>query len=160
MRSALLLVILVAACGDNDHHAPAPTTQTLPVLEHATQQDLAHEVEDAERLGTWREVQHRWEGQTLTWAVTRKPILCHDRSFCVVAAFPMQRPAKQGWMPKLNFAVGQYEAMDKACAADRDCEVTIEGTLTSLTVSPDMPTNVELTNVRVVKVGGPQTATR
>ena len=160
MRSALLLVILVAACRDNDHHAPAPAPHKPPVLEHATQQDLAHEVEDAERLGTWREVQTRWEGQTLTWTVTRKPILCHDRSFCVVAAFPMQRPAKQGWMPKLRFAAGQYEAMDKACAADRDCEVTIEGTLTSLTVSPDLPTNVELTDVRVVKVGGTQTATR
>src|SRR5262245_16751372 len=99
MRSTLLLVFLVAGCGDNDHNAPAPATQKPPVLEHATQQDLAHEVEDAERLGTWREVQHRWEGQTLTWTVTRKPILCHDRGFCVVAAFPMQRPAKQGWMP-------------------------------------------------------------
>lgn len=160
MRSALLLVIVVAACGDNDRRPPPPPPQKPPALEHATQQDLAHEVEDAERLGTWREVQHRWEGQTLTWTVTRKPILCHSREFCVVAAFPMQRPAKQGWMPKLDFAVGQYEAMDKACAADSDCDVTVEGTLTSLTVSPDLPTNVELTNVRVVKVGGPSTASR
>ncbi len=155
----LPVLLVLSACGDADHRTPPPAHQR-PVLAHATQQDLAREVADAERLGPWRDVEERWSGQPLTWTVTRKPLLCHSREFCVVAAFPMQRPAKQGWMPKLAFAAGQYEALDKACPADRDCEVTIQGTLRGLTVSPDLPTNVELADVRVVKAGGSALASR
>jgi len=157
MLRILPVVMLLAACRESDRRPP-PVAQKPPALEHATQADLAREVADADRLGTWREVQHRWEGQTLTWNVTRKPVLCHSSDFCVVAAFPMQRPAKQGWMPQLQFAPGQYAALDAACGTERDCDVTVEGTLTQLTVSPELPTNVQLANVRIVKVNGPKTA--
>jgi hypothetical protein len=67
-----------------------------------------------------------------------------------VAAFPIQRPAKQGWMPLVSFAAGQYEALAGACGSQDPCEVTIEGTLSKLDVSPELPTALQLSNVRIV----------
>ena len=152
MNRILPLVILVAACkGDgrtratSDHALPPPLT-----LEHATQADLAYELADAERLGTWHDVQQRWQGQILRWTVTRQRALCSSADDCNVAAFPVQRPAKQGWMPLLSFAAGQYDALARACGGQDPCEVTIEGTLSKLDVSPELPTALELSNVRIV----------
>ena len=154
MNRILPLVILVAACGKADHHAPPPPpSNRVPALAHATQQDLAEELADADRLGTWRDVQHRWQGQTLRWTVTRQRLLCSDPEDCNVAAFPIQRPAKQGWMPLLSFAPGQYDELARMCGSQEQCEVTVEGTLSELDVSPELPTKVRLSNVRIVPAG-------
>lgn len=153
MNRILPLVILVAACGKPDHRtppAPAPAQAKAPALEHATQADLAQEIADADRLGTWREVQHRWQGQAVRWTVTRQRLLCGAATDCNVAAFPIQRPAKQGWMPLLSFAPGQYDELARTCGSREQCEVTIEGTLSELDVSPDLATKVMLSNVRIV----------
>jgi hypothetical protein len=151
MNRLLPLILLVAACGKAEHHAPpTPTPTAKPALEHATQADLAQEITDAERLGTWREVQHRWQGQTLRWTVTRQRVLCGSADDCNVAAFPIQRPAKQGWMPLLTFAAGQYDALATTCGSQDPCEVTVEGTLSELEVSPELPTRLTLSNVRLV----------
>jgi hypothetical protein len=161
MNRLLPLIVLVAACGKAEHHAP-PAPATPAALEHATQTDLAQEIADAERLGTWREVQHRWQGQSVRWTVTRQRVLCGSATDCNVAAFPVQRPAKQGWMPLLTFAAGQYDALAQACGNQDQCEVTISGTLSELEVSPEMPTKVQLSNVRLVSApaGRAQTAQR
>jgi hypothetical protein len=150
MNRLLPLVILVAACGKADHRTPPPAPAPAPALEHATQADLAQEIADADRLGTWREVQHRWQGQTLRWTVTRQRLLCSSATDCNVAAFPIQRPAKQGWMPLLSFAPGQYDELARTCGSQDQCEVTIEGTLSELDVSPELATKVALSNVRIV----------
>ena len=148
----ILPVLILAACGKgDDRNAPVvATTATRPVLEHATSRDLARELSDAERLGTWREVQHRWQGQRVQWTVTRQRLLCRSADDCNVAAFPIERPAKQGWMPQLVFAPGQDEAMTALCGGRDPCDVTVEGTLSQLDVSPELPTNVQLSNVRIV----------
>ena len=149
MNRILPLMIVFAACGKGDDRTPPPAP-VRPALEHSTQRDLARELSDAERLGTWREVQHRWQGQTVRWTVTRQRLLCRSADDCNVAAFPIEQPAKQGWMPQLQFAPGQYDALSGLCGSQEQCEVTVEGTLRQLDVSPELPTNVQLSNVRIV----------
>ncbi|HTH04558.1 MAG TPA: hypothetical protein VL916_01760, partial [Ilumatobacteraceae bacterium] len=69
-----LLVLAFAACGRSESRRPAARDiQLRPDLSHATQTDLATELDQAERRGTWREVRQRWEGQQLHWTVTRHP---------------------------------------------------------------------------------------
>jgi hypothetical protein len=148
MNRILPLVIVAAACSKGDDRTPPPPVR--PALEHATPGDLAREIADADRLGTWREVQHRWQGQTVRWTVTRQRSLCGSADDCNVAAFPIQRPARQGWMPQLLFAPGQYGALTDLCGSQEQCEVTVEGMLSRLDVSPELPTSVQLSNVRIV----------
>jgi hypothetical protein len=150
MTRILPFVLLVAACSKASAPPPPPVR---PALEHASQADLAHDIADAERLGTWREVQHRWEGQSLRWTVTRQRLLCGSADDCNVAAFPIQRPAQQGWMPLLAFAPGQYDVLAQTCGNRDQCDVTIEGTLSELEVSPEFPTTVRLSGVRIVPAG-------
>jgi hypothetical protein len=152
MTRILPLVIVLAACKGEGRPQPAPAP--APTLEHATQADLAQDIAEADRLGTWHEVQQRWQGQTLRWTVIRQRALCSSAEDCNVAAFPIQRPAKQGWMPLLSFAPGQYEVLATACGSQERCEVTIEGTLRKLEVSPELPTALQLSNVRVVTPAG------
>lgn len=155
-RIPVLLVIAAAACGKSDRPTPAPAPAPLA---HASAADLAREIADADRLGTWREVQDRWQGQTVRWTVTRQRLLCRSAEDCNVAAFPIQRPAKQGWMPELRFAPGQYDVLAGMCGDQEQCEVTIEGTLSQLEVSPELPTSVQLSNVRIAPPPAPRTRT-
>ena len=149
-RIALLLAV-IAACGKTDPaSAPPPAPTAPPPLAHATQSDLSREIADADRLGTWSEIVHRWQGQTVRWTVTRQRLLCRSAEDCNVAAFPIQRPAKQGWMPQLSFAPGQFDELTRMCGNREQCEVTIEATLSKLEVSPELPTSVQLSGVRIV----------
>jgi hypothetical protein len=150
----LPLLILLVACGREDHRpAPAPTPAARPALAHSAPTDLASEIKDADRLGTWHEIESRWKGQDLRWTVTRQQVLCGSETRCNVSAFPIQRPAKKGWMPQLSFAPGQYALLDAACGKARDCELTFEGTLSEVFVSPELPTKISFTNVRVIHAG-------
>src|SRR5262245_11340267 len=160
MKRILLVIAVAAACGKGDDRTAASVAtparpsasspSSLPPLEHSTAADLAREIADADRRGTWRELQHRWQGQTVRWTVTRQRLLCRSADDCNVAAFPIERPAKQGWMPQLVFAPGQYDALSSMCGEQEQCEVTVEGTLSQLDVSPELPTSVQLSNVRLV----------
>jgi hypothetical protein len=161
MNRILPLVIVLAACNGDDRTHTAPLVAAKPpALDHATQADLAREIADADRLGTWADVQQRWRGQTVRWTVTRQLPLCQSADDCNVAAFPIQRPAKQGWMPAVSFAPGQYDALNRTCGNQPQCEVTIEGTLSRLEVSPELPTALQLSNVRVVPASPSRTAQR
>lgn len=146
MRRALVVLALIG-CRSHDeapasHRAPAP-------LVHATQADLARELDAAERQGTWAEVRQRWQGQSLRWAVTRYRSLCSAADACFVAPFPIERPAKHGWMPKLELSPGEYGKLDARCPA-ATCEIVFEGTLAELTASPEQPTSLRFTGVHVV----------
>ncbi|HEY5922982.1 MAG TPA: hypothetical protein VIV11_14985 [Kofleriaceae bacterium] len=145
----LTLVLLLAACGrDDSRKVIERDVAARPDLSHATQADLAGELDQAERRGTWREVRKRWEGQRLRWTVTRHPSLCRSSSACNVAAFPVQQPAQHGWLPALSFAPGQFEQLEAACG-DAACEVEIEGTLRRLELSGELPTSLHFGDVRV-----------
>jgi hypothetical protein len=157
MHRTLILLAAACACGKADR-APSPAP-AAPPLAHAMQADLARDIADAERLGTWSDVAHRWQGQTVRWTVTHRRVLCRSADDCHVAAFPIQRPAKQGWMPQLQFAPGQYDALAGACGGQDPCEVTIEATLSKLEVSPELPTSVQLSNVQILPAPHPGTQT-
>ena len=147
MRAAALLVVLLAAC--RSHEAPPKPAPKPAPLAHATQQDLARELDAANRQGTWAEVRHRWQGQALRWTVTRYKTLCGAADACFVAPFPIERPAKHGWMPKLELSSIEMAKLDAKCPSAM-CEVTFEGTLAELTASPEEPTSLRFANVHIL----------
>lgn len=153
-RSTLLLLVLATtACRSEEQAAapaPAPQAELPPKLASATPADLARELDDAEQRGSWNEVKRRWQGQVLRWTVTRQQVLCRTAEACNVSAFAIQRPAPVGWLPTLRFAPGQFAVLESRCAGKDVCEVTIEGKLEKLQVSGELPTNLELTGVKIV----------
>jgi len=155
-RITLLLLLSVAACSAEDRRSHPTPEPALPRLANATQDDLAHELEDADRRGTWMEVRHRWQGQVLRWTVTRQRALCRTAEACNVAAFPVRTGAPAGWLPTLKFAPGQFTALEARCGDREQCELTVEGKLEKLSVSAELPTNLELTGVTLVD--GPKLA--
>lgn len=143
------IVLVIAACSSKDRRPPPPAPAAPPQLVHGTQTDLARELDLAEQRGTWSEVRRRWQGQRLRWTVTWHELLCHTAERCNVAAFPVQRPAAQGWMPVLRFAPGQFEAMLASCGDRAPCELSIEGTLGELDVSGERATTLRFDDVRI-----------
>jgi hypothetical protein len=151
MNRTLPLLLILAACGSEDRPTVASSAPAaLPALTSATQTDLARDLDLAEARGTWFSVTRKWQGQVLRWKVTRHRTLCRTAEACNVAAFPVQRPAKHGWLPELSFAPGQFAALEARCGTAESCDVTIEGTLDKLELSGEMPTNLRLGNVRIV----------
>jgi hypothetical protein len=146
---ALLIVLVVAGCSARDRREDS-VKDTVTPLANATQQDLAKELDDAERRGTWGDVKRRWQGQSVRWDVFVVPVLCRSADACNVAAFPVQRPAQQGWLPEVTFAPGQFAALQAHCGKAEHCDVTIEATLEQLDASAELPTNVRLGDVRIV----------
>lgn len=154
-RSTLLLLAFTAVACRSEDRRPSPSRiEPPPRLAAAGQSDLARELDDADRRGTWNEVKRRWEGQVLRWTVTRQRMLCRTAEACNVAVFPIQGPAPAGWLPTLSFAPGQFAALEARCGDREQCEVTIEGTLSKLSVSGEQPTNLELTGVKIVDARG------
>lgn len=157
MRTHLLglvfLVASIAGCGrDDTRSAPLPRdVAARPDLSSATQTDLAREVDEAERRGTWREVRDRWLGQHLRWTVTRHKALCQSEAACNVAPFPVQRPAQHGWLPRISFAPGELAKLSALCGGADPCDVEIEGTLGELVLSAEQPVSMRFQNVRVVR---------
>ncbi|MGE5180860.1 MAG: hypothetical protein ACM31C_02300 [Acidobacteriota bacterium] len=152
-RTAIVIFLVeLCACRARDtHEIPASTRSApKPVLAHATQQDLARELDDAEHRGTWPEVRARWQGQRLHWTVTRQRSLCRTVDACHVAAFPITRPAKVGWMPALQLAAGEWSKLEAACGDAERCRLEIDGTLAELVVSPELPTSLKFSDVRIV----------
>ncbi|HSD87158.1 MAG TPA: hypothetical protein VLB44_06570, partial [Kofleriaceae bacterium] len=137
-----------------DDRRSAPVARDVavrPDLSGATQADLAHELDLADRRGTWREVEQRWEGQRLHWTVTRQRVLCQSASACNVAPFPIQRPAQQGWLPALELTPIEMAKIEAGCGSAQQCELEFEGTLTDLAVSGEMPTSMRFGSVRIVR---------
>ena len=148
MLVTLVIGTMMSAC-HSDEAKPAPKAAAKAKLEHANQTDLARDLDDADRRGTWSDVRYRWQGQELEWTVTRHRSLCGSEKLCNVAAFPVMRPAQRGWLPGLQFAPGEYAKLDAACGAAASCEIVIDGTLSKLEVSGEMPTSVQLSNVKL-----------
>ncbi len=152
MRTLHLALILGCVVGCSRERAPRQERDVAlkPQLTDATQHDLAREIEQADRRGTWREVKERWQGQRMTWTVTRQRVLCAAPTACNVAAFPIQRPAQQGWLPALEMTAAEFAKVEASCGSAEQCELVIEGTLSELALSGEMPTNVRFADVTVV----------
>lgn len=146
---ALAVVASLAACSSSETPAPRAEPAAPPVLVASSQHDLVRELAEADTRGTWAKVKQRWQGQTVRWTVTRHRAFCRSATACNVAAFPIQRPAQQGWLPEIAFAPGQYEAMERQCAGAETCEVTLDGTLAQLEASPELPTSVTIRDARL-----------
>lgn len=147
------VLLAVASCSSEDRRS-APAARDVaerPALSNATAFDLAREIDDADRRGTWLEVKKRWQGQRLRWRVTRHRLLCSSETACHVAALPIQRPATHGWMPQLALSAREMERVETACGTAEPCELTFEGTLSELVLSPELPTNVRFSDVRVIR---------
>jgi hypothetical protein len=153
-RTSVLIaaVASLAACSRNDTRS-APVERdvaTRPVLTAATQADLAKELEQAERRGTWREVKQRWEGQRLHWTVTRQRVLCGSHLACNVAPFPIQRPAQVGWLPALELSAAEYAKIEAGCGDADQCQLELDFKVRELNVSGDMPTSMRFSEVKVI----------
>src|SRR5262245_36934827 len=151
-RIALILVAL-AACKakTEDCPTPAPAVAAAPL---GTQVDLAKDLDKAEHDGSWADVKHRWQGGHVTWTVTRQRPLCKTAQSCNVTRFPNGGGPKYGCLPRLELTPAQFEKLDTSCGKAERCELTFEGTLSELTVSPDLPTSLRFTNVKVVAARG------
>lgn len=159
MTRIALLLVAIAACGNTDSTpTPAAAAATPATAGPAMASDLVREIAEADRLGTWGEVVKRWQGRAVRWTVTRQRLLCPSADDCNVSAFPIQRPAPQGWMPQLSFAPGQFDELSRLCSDSDPCDVTIEATLSRLEASPELPTSVQLSGVRVLSPARSQTA--
>ena len=148
--SALVVILGLAACTTERAPRRERDVAVRPQLTDATQADLAREIDDAERRGTWREVKQRWQGQRMTWTVTRQPLLCRTPTACNVAAFPILRPAQHGWLPALEMSAAEFAKVEASCGTAAQCELVIEGTLRELALSAELPTAVRFADVRVV----------
>lgn len=144
--ASLAILAVAAACGRSD---PSAATVAPPPLAATAAADLAHDIADADRLAAWSELPRRWQGQPVRWAVTYRRALCRSADDCYVTAFPIQRPAQQGWMPKLVFAPGQYERLVGGCGGADPCDTAVSGRIGKLEVSPELPTMVELAGVEL-----------
>jgi hypothetical protein len=154
-RTTLVAVVisLVTACSREPARTqPAARAPAPPALSSATPADLVAQIAEADRRGTWREVRQQWEGRRVRWTVTRHRALCQTADACHVAAFPVQRPAPVGWLPVLQLTASEMSALDARCGAGAACELTFEGTLRELVLSPELPTSVQFDDVRIVDV--------
>lgn len=155
---SIAFVTLVAAACSRSDPAAATVSAAPPPLAATAAADLAHDIADADRLAAWADVPRRWEGQPVHWTVTVRRALCRSADDCYVAAFPIQRPAQQGWLPRLAFAPGQYERLVNRCSGADPCEAAVSGRIGELKVSPELPTSVELVDVELAS--GPLSAQR
>jgi hypothetical protein len=155
-RTSVLIaavVTLIAGCSRHDTRS-APSERDVakhPVLGAATQADLARELDQAERRGTWRELKQRWEGQRLHWTVTRQRQLCQSPAACNVAPFAIRQAAQYGWMPALEMTSVQYTKLASACGDAEQCQVELEFTMRELDVSGDLPTSMKFSDVKVIR---------
>lgn len=159
-RTAIVIFLLeLSACRSRDTSVSPASTKSAPkpVLAHATQMDLARDLEEADRKGTWADVRARWQGQRLHWTVTRQRLLCGSPDACHVEPFAITRPAKVGWLPALQLTASEYEKLDRGCGSAEQCKIEIEGTLAVLNVSADLPTSLKFSDVDVVRVSAAAT---
>ena len=80
---------------------------------------------------------------------TRYDLLCKSATHCNLSAFPVQRQAKQGWMPEVSFAEGEFAKIEKACGT-AECKLQIDGTLAEVRGSDAQPAALRIANAKVL----------
>ena len=154
--SLLVLSMTVAGCSKSSSEqaptpAPMPTPAVAPVakLDSTLQGALAKDIDQVRQSGKWNELRQRWQGQHVTWDVTRYDRLCRSEARCNVAAFPIEKSAKQGWMPELSLSKDEYRKIEAACGTD-SCQLKIDGTIAEVRGSDAQPPSLRIADVKVV----------
>nr|HEX4312853.1 hypothetical protein [Kofleriaceae bacterium] len=153
MKRSLIVLVLaaMAACSKSDAPAPAPAPAvTVTPLASTLPTELAKDVDAAQQTGKWADLKQRWQGQHVTWTVWRHELLCGSAARCNVSAFPVQRPAKHGWLPELQFAGGGEYAKIEAACGKADCEIKIDGVMAEVRGSDAEPAAMRIADVKVV----------
>jgi len=159
------LAMSVAACSRTSDDTSSPTTSAAPgspgpapapaapTGRAGSQQDLATEMDAADKTGTWQDLRHRWQGKQVTWTVTRLAPLCHDAVLCNVRPFSTVQGVHYGWMPKLELSPTEFDKLTKGCGASDPCKVTFTGVLSDFQISGDAPTSLKFSDVTIVSAG-------
>jgi hypothetical protein len=152
----LLLSVAVAGCSKSASEqaptpapTPTPAVAPMPKLDSTLQSALAKDIDQVRQSGKWNELRQRWQGQHVTWDVTRFELLCRSEGRCNVAAFPIEKQAKEGWMPELSLSKDEYGKIAAACGAD-SCRLKIDGTIAEVRGSDAQPPSLRIADVKVV----------
>jgi hypothetical protein len=121
---------------------------------------LARQVADAQR-GSFdgREdafvaIRKQWRGRRHRWTMRFLPALCPSASQCHLLPFDHHRfegRIVQGWLPRLTMPAAQHAQLVERCRGHERCVVSLEATMTELTLSTVEPTAVTLSNLRFVE---------
>jgi hypothetical protein len=125
--------------------AVAPRVQ----LDNTLQTALAKDIDATRVSGKWAALRQRWQGQHVTWDVTRYNLLCRSAARCNVAAFKVPSHSNEGWMPELSLTADEYAKIEAACGKT-DCALKIDGTVAELRGSEAEPASLRIGNVKVV----------
>jgi hypothetical protein len=149
----LVLSVVVAGCSkSSSEQAPAaapPAVAPVAKLDSTLQGALASDIAQVRQSGKWNELRQRWQGQHVTWDVTRYDRLCRSEARCNVAAFPIEKSAKQGWMPELSLSKDEYKKIEAACGTAA-CRLKIDGTIAEVRGSDAEPPSLRIAGVKVV----------
>ena len=95
----------------------------------------------------------RFVGRELVWEVRYVAPLCTAPDRCVVLPFDHARLDErflQGWMPRLALSADEHRVLVDRCAPHHRCVVTVRGELSKLELSPNLPTSIELSALRIL----------
>jgi hypothetical protein len=94
-----------------------------------------------------------WIGRRYRWELAFMPALCGKTGPCVMMPFDHQRdpehPIRQGWLPRLELADAERQALVEACGAHSRCVVDVSGHLGQLELSTEQPTSMTLSKVEI-----------
>jgi hypothetical protein len=158
-RFALLLCL--CACQKPSDPAPVkPAPPAAPVIDTRDQYAFASALSQAQRSPPeeqeqrYAELRRDYRDKRLSWEVRFSPTLCRSGDRCVVLPFDHARSKErivQGWLPRLELNAAGFEELERACAPHAACVFRFEGTLEKLIASPELPTSLSFSDVRVVR---------
>jgi len=155
LASLLVLSVAVVGCSKSAEQATAseaaPTPAVAPVakLDSTLPGALANDIDQVRQSGKWNELRQRWQGQHVSWDVTRYGLMCRSEARCNVGAFAMAKQAKEGWMPELSLSKDEFKKIEAACGA-ADCKLKIDGTIAEVRGSDAAPPSLRIADVKVV----------
>lgn len=162
-RFALLLLCLAAfACQKPSEKSEPVSTQAAPapsVIDPRDQYALASALSDAQRSKPdaqeqrYDDVRREFRGKRLSWEVRLSPALCRSREQCVVLPFDhahQKQRIVQGWLPRLELDEKSFADLGRLCSPHAACVFRFEGKLDKLIASPELPTSLSFSDVRIV----------
>ena len=155
----ILLALLACACSRKPG-AGAAGTEAAPTgagVDPRDQVQLAHEIQMVEKSdpeaqeARYADVRRDWLGKRYRWTVSLFPPLCQSLDSCYVVPFQgahVDEHSVQGWLPRLQLDAAGFSAL-AACRGKTACQVSFEGELSQLVLSPDSLTSLAFSNVTI-----------